>query len=349
MPKTMDQAIEALRERALAAIAAAQDVKALEDATGQSFWGKRESSPCFCGAWESSRPRTFPWWARWSNALRDELNEALEARRSELEEASGQRRSFLRPRRSMSPCRGKGQRRVGFTPFPRSLREIQEVFVGLGFEVVEGPEIETDYYNFEALEHPASPSGKRHARHLLHHGRAPLADPDLSSPDPRPWRADRASRAHHRPGQSVPVDAADATHSPMFHQVEGLPDRQKRHDGRPQGDSGRVLPSTLFGKDRGVRFRPSYFPFTEPSAEMDIECEHLPPADGCRLCGGEGWLEILGAGMVHPNVLRAVHYDPEEVGGFAFGLGIERVALLKYGIDDIRFLLRSDIRFLRQF
>ena len=241
---------------------------------------------------------------------------------------------------------GKRPGAGGLHPLTKVLREIQEVFVGLGFEVVEGPEIETDYYNFEALNIP------------LHHPARDMQDTFYITQDillrtqtsPVQIRTMESRRPPVRiiaPGKVYRVDAADATHTPMFHQVEGLLIDKDITMGDLKGTLATFV-RALFGEDRGVRFRPSYFPFTEPSAEMDILCG-ICHGDGCRSCGGEGWLEILGAGMVHPNVLKMVDYDPEEVGGFAFGMGVERIALLKYGIDDIRMLFENDIRFLRQF
>jgi len=343
MPKTMDQEIEALRERALAAIAAAQDVKALEDARVK-FLGKKGELTLLLRSMGELPPEERPVVGKMVNALRDELNEALEARRSELEEAAVAARLAAEAIDVTLP--GKRLAKGGLHPLSQVLREIQEVFVGLGFEVVEGPEIETDYYNFEALNipphHPA-----RDMQDTFYITEEILLRTQTSPVQIRVMESRKPPVRIIAPGKVYRVDAADATHSPMFHQVEGLLIDKNVTMGDLKGTLAEFA-HALFGKDRGVRFRPSYFPFTEPSAEMDIECG-ICRGSGCRFCGGEGWLEILGAGMVHPNVLRAVHYDPEEVGGFAFGMGIERVALLKYGIDDIRLLFESDIRFLRQF
>jgi phenylalanyl-tRNA synthetase alpha chain len=232
-------------------------------------------------------------------------------------------------------------------PLTLVLEEIKRIFTGMGFEIVEGPEVETDYYNFEALNipkgHPA-----RDMQDTFY-----ITDDLLLRTHTSPMQARTMERTRPHlpvrvivPGKVYRRDD-DATHSPMFHQVEGLLiDRQCT-----LGDLKGVLLTfarQMFGADREIRLRPSFFPFTEPSAEVDISCMSCK-GSGCRVCSGTGWLEILGSGMVHPHVLRNSGYDPEEVVGFAFGMGVERIAMLKYGIDDLRLLFENDVRFLRQF
>lgn len=225
--------------------------------------------------------------------------------------------------------------------------EIEDIFLNMGFEVVEGPEVELDYYNFEALnipkDHPArdmQDSFYFGEDTLLRTQTSPVQIRTMERVRPRiPIRVIAPGRVYRRDD--------DATHSPMFHQVEGLVvDR-----GITMGDlKGTLLAFAreMFGRDREIRLRPSYFPFTEPSAEVDVSCI-VCGGKGCRACKHSGWLEILGAGMVHPRVLANGGYDPGEVTGFAFGMGIERVAMLKYGIDDLRIFFQNDYRFLRQF
>ena len=223
--------------------------------------------------------------------------------------------------------------------------EIVSIFMGLGFSVAEGPEIETDYYNFEALNIPAD------------HPARDMQDTFYLSPDvllrthtsPVQIRTMKAQRPPVRvicPGRVYRRDA-DITHSPVFHQVEGLAVDRDISMGDLKGTL-ELFAREMFGPGSAIRFRPSFFPFTEPSAEVDVRC-FLCQGAGCRVCKQSGWLEILGSGMVHPQVLRNVGYDPEEVTGWAFGMGIERVAMLKYGIDDIRLFFENDLRFLRQF
>ncbi|MFS8542508.1 MAG: phenylalanine--tRNA ligase subunit alpha, partial [Limnochordales bacterium] len=229
-------------------------------------------------------------------------------------------------------------------PLTQVLDEIKRVFTGLGFEVVEGPEIETDWYNFEALniprDHPA-----RDMQDTFFITDDIVLRTQTSPVQIRVMEAQEPPVRIIAPGKVFRVDA-DVTHSPMFHQVEGLYVDEHVTLAELKGTLT-LMARELFGR-RPVRFRPSYFPFTEPSAEMDIQCIICDGA-GCRLCKHEGWLEILGSGMVHPQVLRNVGYDPEKWSGFAFGMGVERIAMLKYGIDDIRLFFENDIRFLRQF
>jgi phenylalanyl-tRNA synthetase alpha chain len=233
----------------------------------------------------------------------------------------------------------------GKHPISRVADEIKAIFIGMGFDVAEGPQIETDYYNFEALnvpkDHPA-----REMQDTFYITEEMLLRTHTSPVQVRTMEKRQPPVRIIAPGKVYRVDA-DTTHSPMFHQVEGLLVDRNVTLGDLKGTLA-MFARELFGKDRGVRFRPSYFPFTEPSAEMDISC-FVCGGEGCRLCKYEGWIEILGAGMVHPRVFEMVNYDSEQVTGFAFGMGVERVAMLRYGIDDIRLLFESDVRFLSQF
>jgi phenylalanyl-tRNA synthetase alpha chain len=230
-------------------------------------------------------------------------------------------------------------------PLTQINREVCDIFLHLGFETVEGPEVELDYYNFEALNIPADHPARDmqdtfyfNAKVLLRTHTSPMQIRTMEQREP-PVRVIAPGRVYRRD--------SDLTHTPMFHQVEGL----LVDKGVTFADLKGVLTAfvhQMFGPEVGVRFRPSYFPFTEPSAEVDIECV-ICRGEGCRVCKTTGWLEVLGSGMVHPAVFEAVGYDPEEYTGFAFGLGIERIAMLKYGIDDIRLFFENDLRFLRQF
>jgi phenylalanyl-tRNA synthetase alpha chain len=230
-------------------------------------------------------------------------------------------------------------------PLTRIMEEICDIFLHLGFEAVEGPEVELDYYNFEALnippDHPA-----RDMQDTFYFNDKVLLRTHTSPMQIRVMEQRRPPVRIIAPGKVYRRDS-DMTHSPMFHQVEGLlVDR-----GVTFADLKGVLTEfvhQMFDPGVNLRFRPSYFPFTEPSAEIDIACV-ICRGEGCRVCKVTGWLEILGAGMVHPAVFEAVGYDPEEFTGFAFGLGVERIAMLKYGIDDIRLFYENDLRFLRQF
>lgn len=235
-------------------------------------------------------------------------------------------------------------------PITKTIRQISSIFISLGFSVIEGPEIETERYNFEALniplEHPArdafdtfylkSESGK----YLLRSHTSPVQARFMEKHEP-PFSI-------IVPGKVFRPDATDASHSFMFHQIEGLAvaDDIKFSDLKGVLE---VFAKQMFGEKIKMRFRPSFFPFTEPSAEVDISCVICRGQEKCSVCGGKGWLEILGAGMVNPKVFKAAGYDPAKYTGFAFGMGVERIAMLKYGIDDIRMFYENDVRFLRQF
>ena len=234
----------------------------------------------------------------------------------------------------------------GKHPVTLVLEEIEEIFTSMGFKIAEGPDVELDYYNFEALnmprEHPArdmQDSFYINPEVLLRTHTSPVEVRTMEAQAPElPVRIISPGKVYRRDD--------DVTHSPMFHQVEGLVvDR-----GITLADlKGTLLlfVREMFGKDREIRLRPSFFPFTEPSAEVDISCI-VCNGKGCRVCGGTGWLEILGSGMSHPHVLRVSGYNPEEVTGYAFGMGVERIAMLKYGIEDIRLFYTNDLRMLSQ-
>jgi len=231
-------------------------------------------------------------------------------------------------------------------PITQTLEEIKRIFIGLGFQVVRGPELETEYYNFEALSmpkyHPArdeQDSFYIDDTHLLRTQTSPVQIRVMEKRKP-PIRIIAPGKCYRR-------DAIDASHFPMFHQVEGLAVDENVTFSDLKG-SLTYFVHQMFGKKTCLRFRPSFFPFTEPSAEVDISCI-MCKGRGCRVCSGKGWLEILGAGMVDPEVFKKVNYDPEKYQGFAFGMGVERICMLKYGIDDIRLFFQNDLRFLKQF
>ncbi len=231
-------------------------------------------------------------------------------------------------------------------PLTKVRRELEEIFIGMGFEIVEGPEVEYDYYNFQALNIPENHPA-RDTQDTFYITENILLRSQTSPVQVRTMEKKRPPIRIISPGRVYRSDAVDATHSPLFHQLEGLVvDR-----GITMGDlkgTLEVFAQKLFGEDTRLRFRPHHFPFTEPSAEVDVSC-FVCGGKGCRLCKGEGWIEILGAGMVHPNVLRGCNIDPDEYSGFAFGLGLERIVMRKYNIDDMRLLYENDLRFLTQF
>jgi len=230
-------------------------------------------------------------------------------------------------------------------PITQTAMEVCRIFNWLGFETVEGPEVELDYYNFEALnipkDHPA-----RDMQDTFYISEEVVLRTHTSPIQVRTMEKRKPPVRIIAPGRTYRRDS-DVTHTPMFHQVEGLMVGKSISFGDLKGILTTFV-HQMFGPEVGLRFRPSFFPFTEPSAEVDIECV-MCRGGGCRVCKGTGWLEILGSGMVDPEVYKYVGYDPEEVSGFAFGMGIERIAMLKFGIDDLRLFFENDLRFLKQF
>jgi len=225
------------------------------------------------------------------------------------------------------------------------IEEIEDIFIGMGFEIAEGPEVETDYYNFEALNTPADhPARSLHDTFFI--SGDTLLRTHTSPVQIRYMEKNKPPIYIIVPGKVYRKDY-DISHTPMFTQIEGLVVDKTINFGNLKWMLEKFV-HEIFGKERKVRFRPHYFPFTEPSAEVDVSCD-ICAGSGCRTCGGSGWLEILGAGMVDPNLYRYVNYDPEEVNGFAFGMGIERICMLKYGINDIRLFYENDLRFIDQF
>jgi phenylalanyl-tRNA synthetase alpha chain len=277
------------------------------------------------------------------NVARDELAAELSARQAVLEQEALERQ--LAAGRIDVTQPGRGQDPGGLHPVSRARRRIEALFRSAGFSVEDGPEVEDDWHNFEALNIPADhPARAMHDTFYFPDGR--LLRTHTSPVQIRAMLRDKPPLRMIMPGRVYRCDS-DVTHTPMFHQIEGLV--------VGEGVSFAHLRSVLhhfverfFERRLGIRFRPSYFPFTEPSAEVDIECVFCG-GKGCRVCKGTGWLEIAGCGMVHPNVLRNVDIDPERYTGYAFGMGIERLAMLRYGVNDIRLYFENDLRFLRQF
>jgi phenylalanyl-tRNA synthetase alpha chain len=288
-------------------------------------------------------PAERPIVGREANEAKTGIESELGAKQTQLEGA--ERRARLAADRPDLTLPGRRVVPGGLHPLTQVHDEIVDVFTGMGFAVADGPEVELDYYNFETLnipkDHPA-----RDMQDTFYVGAEILLRTQTSPVQIRTMERQKPPVRIICPGRVYRRDA-DITHSPVFHQVEGLAvDR-----GISMADLKGTLElfaRELFGPDSRIRFRPSFFPFTEPSAEVDVLC-FLCKGGGCRVCKLSGWLEILGSGMVHPRILRNMGYDTEEVTGWAFGMGIERVAMLRYGIDDIRLFFENDLRFLSQF
>jgi phenylalanyl-tRNA synthetase alpha chain len=277
------------------------------------------------------------------NQARDNFQQQLEAKKNALEQSS-------LANRLASECidvtlPGRGQSVGGLHPITTTLRRISKIFASVGFKVVEGPEIEDDYHNFEALNIPAHhPARAMHdtfyfdAHTVLRTHTSPVQIRVMESETP-PLKV-------IAPGRVYRCDS-DITHTPMFHQVEGFLVDTDVSFADLKGVVYEFL-RAFFEKDIQVRFRPSYFPFTEPSAEVDIECV-ICSGEGCRVCSQTGWLEVMGCGMIHPEVFNSVNIDGERYTGFAFGMGVERLAMLRYGINDLRLFFENDLKFLQKF
>jgi len=341
----MRDRLEALREEALAGIAAAQDVCALQELRVR-YLGKKGALTEILRGMGSLPPEERPRVGELANEVRRTLEAALAERQVVLERAALEAR--LAAERLDVTLPGRPVPAGARHPLVQVIEEIEDIFIGLGFEVAEGPEVESDYYNFEALNLPKDHPAREMQDSFYITGEI-LLRTHTSPVQIRTMEAKKGAVPVKIicPGKVYRRDDDDATHSHQFMQVEGLVvDRGIR-----MSDLKGVLLAfarEMFGADVEIRLRPSFFPFTEPSAEVDITCV-MCGGRGCRVCKDSGWLEILGAGMVHPDVLRAGGYDPEQVSGFAFGMGVERIAMLKYGIDDIRHFYTNDVRFLEQF
>lgn len=338
----MREQLEQLRNEALQAIGEASCGDALNNVRIRFLGRKGELTALMKGLGGLSAEER-PIIGQLVNNIRDEIESSLDA--ALLAEREKSRNERLQSERIDVTLPGRRLPHGSKHPITLVIEEVSDIFAGLGFSVAEGPEIEQDWYNFEALnfppEHPA-----RDMQDTFFVENNLLLRTHTSPVQIRTMLKQKPPVRIIAPGTVYRCDS-DATHSPMFHQIEGLMvDR-----GVSFGDLKGILTvftNQLFGQKTGVRLRPSFFPFTEPSAEVDIACV-ICGGKGCRVCKNSGWLEILGAGMVDPEVYRHVGYDAETVSGFAFGMGIERIAMLKYGINDMRLLFENDVRFLRQF
>ena len=336
--------LNAMREKGLAEIAGTDLLEELTKLRLQYIGKKGELTRILRNMGNLSAEER-PVLGQLANEVRDRLEEALVSASARLQEKADQARFRLETIDVTLPGRLKiqGSRH----PLYRTMEEIEDIFISMGFGVEEGFEIETDYYNFEAMNMPKNHPARDmqdtfyiDGEFLLRTHTSPTQTRVMEKMCPRlPVKVVVPGKVYRRDD--------DATHSPMFHQVEGL----LIDEGIRFSDLKGILLAFVkrfFGEDQQIRLRPSYFPFTEPSAEVDCRCV-MCGGTGCRTCKGTGWLEILGSGMVHPNVLRTGGYDPGQVTGFAFGMGVDRLAMLKYGVDDLRLFFENDLRFLKQF
>lgn len=340
----MRDKLESMKKEALVEISSAAGLDQVNDIRVK-YLGKKGELTCILRGMGALSADERPVIGQLANEVRESIEEEIRQKTVALKEAEKEAR--LRQETIDVTLPGRPFQIGRRHPLTAVLDEIKEIFLGLGFEIAEGPEVELDYYNFEALNFPADHPARDmqdsfyiDAGVLLRTHTSPVQPRVMEKKAPEiPVRVIAPGKVYRRDD--------DATHSPMFHQVEGFIIDKGISFSDLKGIL-LVVVRQMFGADRQIRLRPSFFPFTEPSAEVDVSCIMCNGA-GCRVCSNTGWLEILGAGMIHPNVLKMSGYDPEEVTGFAFGLGIERIAMLKYGIDDLRLLFDNDKRFLAQF
>ncbi|WP_341708765.1 phenylalanine--tRNA ligase subunit alpha [Halopseudomonas sp.] len=334
--------LDALVAQALEAIKQAADVAALENIRVQ-YLGKKGELTQVMKTLGNIPAEERPKVGALVNLAKEQVQSVLNGRKSEMENAAMNAR--LAAERVDVTLPGRGQTTGGLHPVTRTMERIESFFTRVGYAVAEGPEVEDDYHNFEALNIPGHhPARAMHdtfyfnANTLLRTHTSPVQVRTMESQEP-PIRI-------VCPGRVYRCDS-DLTHSPMFHQVEGLLVDREVSFADLKGTIEEFL-RVFFEKELAVRFRPSFFPFTEPSAEVDIQCV-MCSGSGCRVCKQTGWLEVMGCGMVHPNVFRASGIDPEKYQGFAFGMGVERLAMLRYGVNDLRLFFDNDLRFLAQF
>lgn len=339
----MKEKLAKIKQDALAQIENSDSLEKLNDVR-VNFLGKKGELTAVLKGMKDVAKEDRPKVGQMVNEVRTEIEELLSDAMKKMERAKREEQMKSEVIDVTLPAK---KNNVGHRhPNVSVMEEVQRIFIGMGYEVVEGPEIETDYYNFEALNIPADHPAKDEQDTFYINGDY-LLRTQTSGTQVHVMEKGRLPIRMIAPGRVFRADEVDATHSPSFHQIEGLVVDKHITFADLKGTLAEFS-RELFGPDTKVRFRPHHFNFTEPSAEMDVSCFKCG-GKGCRFCKGEGWIEILGCGMVHPNVLKMSNIDPEEYSGFAFGIGLERIALLKYEIDDMRLLYENDIRFLKQF
>ena len=338
-----EEKLQKIRENAIAQIENSDGLAKLNDVR-VAVLGKKGELTAVLKSMKEVAPEDRPKVGQWVNETRQEIENKLDEMKKKLEAAELEHRLENEVIDVTLPAK---KNRVGHShPNTMVLEEVERIFTGMGYEVVEGPEVEYDYYNFEALNIPANHPAKDEQDTFYINDKI-LLRTQTSPVQVRVMEQKKPPIRMIAPGRVFRADEVDATHSPSFHQIEGMVIDKGITFSNLKGTLTQFV-QKLFGKETKVKFRPHHFPFTEPSAEMDVSCFKCG-GKGCRFCKGEGWIEILGCGMVHPRVLRMSGIDPEEYSGFAFGIGLERITLLKYEIDDMRLLYENDDRFLKQF
>ncbi len=339
----MKAKLDQIREQALAQIKSCDTAEKLNEIR-VNILGKKGELTSVLKSMKDVAPEDRPKVGQWVNDTRSEIEKVLEESRIRMERSLREAKMKAEVIDVTLPAK---KAEIGHRhPNTIALEEVERIFVGMGYEVVEGPEVEKDYYNFEALNIPADHPAKDE-QDTFYINADILLRTQTSGVQVHEMEKGKLPIRMLAPGRVFRADEVDATHSPSFHQIEGLVVDRNITFADLKGTLAEFA-KELFGEDTRVKFRPHHFPFTEPSAEMDVTCFKCG-GKGCRFCKGTGWIEILGCGMVHPHVLEMSGIDPDEYSGFAFGVGLERIALLKYEIDDMRLLYENDIRFLRQF
>ncbi len=335
--------LEALTARARTEIEAADNLEAL-DQVRVGYLGKKGELTSLLKTLGKLPPDERKTAGQDINRAKQAVQQAIEQRKGSLQAAALEAK--LVSERIDVTLPGRGQAPGGLHPVTRTMQRIEDLFSQLGFAIEQGPEIEDDYHNFEALNIPAHhPARAMHD--TFYFDATTLLRTHTSPVQVRHMQSDKPPLRIIAPGRVYRCDS-DLTHTPMFHQVEGLLVDRDVSFSDLMGTLDDFLRHFFEDDDLQTRFRPSYFPFTEPSSEVDIQCV-MCHGEGCRVCGHTGWLEILGCGMVHPNVFKAVGIDNEEFTGYAFGMGVERLAMLRYGVNDLRLFFENDLKFLQQF
>ncbi len=339
----MKEQIQEIKSKVESALCEKLDLEGLEQVRIQYLGKKGELTSVLKGMGKLSKEER-PVIGAMVNEVKSFIEEEIDKKKAEIKKALLDEK--LKKEVIDVTMPGRAQAIGSRHPLEQVLGTIEDIFIGMGYQIVEGPEVETDYYNFEALNLPKNHPA-RDTQDTFYITENTLLRTQTSPMQVRVMEKQKPPIKIIAPGRVYRSDAVDATHSPVFHQIEGL----VVDKGVTMADLKGTLEmfiKKLYGENTKVRFRPHHFPFTEPSAEMDMSC-HACGGKGCAMCKGEGWIEILGCGMVHPKVLENCGIDSEEYSGFAFGVGLERITLGKYNIDDLRLFFENDLRFLKQF
>ena len=339
----MEEKLQAIKEEALEQLKQAESLDRLNEIR-VSFLGKKGQLTALLKSMKDVAPEDRPAFGQMVNNTRTQIEEVLEETKKRLEKAALDERLKAEVLDVTLPAKKSliGHRH----PNTIAREEVERIFIGMGYEVVEGPEVEYDLYNFEKLNIPANHPAKDE-QDTFYINKEIVLRTQTSPVQARIMEQGKLPIRVIAPGRVFRSDEVDATHSPSFHQIEGLVVDKNITFADLKGTLEQFA-RELFGENTRTKFRPHHFPFTEPSAEVDVSCFKCG-GKGCRFCKGSGWIEILGCGMVHPHVFEMCGIDPKEYTGFAFGVGLERIALLKYEIDDKRLLYENDVRFLKQF